>query len=330
VIALPFNDLRCLGTISELLVDLVEQKDPVLVELASKHGSTEALAAWIRTLPQRDDDGDDGDGPRVEACEPSQRLRIAPQDPNCVERAALYLGVAELIDAKPVRQLATLDTPVGLHTFPLENGAPIVLDPRVPRNCLDCGVAIQKPGRVAVDARDVIDWTSQLAIAGATERRNGRSRVRRARNAIVQLVDEGVAPTDPHTIDAIGWFFALAEERAREYGARALEVVQTVALAIAELVDDAIARAHRNFALEIGGLRLEPPPFVSALASVAGRVGLDIGAAALSTKLASLGIGADMIGLVEEEMNREGLTLGVLAHPPKLTTFASMAQNRTA
>src|SRR5262249_33738793 len=154
----------------------------------------------------------------------------------------------------------------------------------------------------------------------------GRSRVQRARNAIVQLVDQGTAPSDPNTVDAIGWFFALAEERAREYGARALEVVQTVALAIAELVDDAIARAHRNFALEIGGLALDPPPFVSALASVAGRVGLDIGAAALTSKLASLGIGSDMIGLVEEEMNREGLTLGVLAHPPKLTTFASMAQ----
>ena len=31
-----------------------------------------------------------------------------------------------------------------------------------------------------------------------------------------------------------------------------------------------------------------------------------------------------MVGLVEEELNREGLTMGVLAHPPKLTTFATM------
>src|SRR5205823_15002192 len=96
-------------------------------------------AAWIRTLPQRDDDGDKKDGPKVEACEPPQRLRIPAEDPNCVERSALYIAVAELIDAAPTRQLATLDTPIGLHTFPIENGAPIILDPRVPRNCLDCG-----------------------------------------------------------------------------------------------------------------------------------------------------------------------------------------------
>lgn len=330
MIALPFNDLRCLSTISELVADLVEQHDPVLVELASKHATTDALAAWIRSLPQRDDDGDLEDGPRVESCEPSQRLRIAPPDPNCVERAALYIGVAELIDDKPVRQLATLDTPVGLHTFPLEHGLPVVLDPRVPRNCLDCGVAIQKPGRVALDARDAIDWTAQLAIAGAVEQRNGTSRVRRARNAIVQLVEDGIAPTDPGTVDAMGWFFALAEQRARDYGERALGVVRTVALAIAELVDDAVARGQRNLAFEIGGFRFEAPPIVSALAQVAGRVGLDVGAAALRSKLDALGIGADMVGLVEEEMNREGLTLGVLAHPPKLTTFASMAGKRAA
>ena len=39
--------------------------------------------------------------------------------------------MAELLDPNPVRQLATLDTPVGLHTFPIENGAPIVT-PGVP------------------------------------------------------------------------------------------------------------------------------------------------------------------------------------------------------
>jgi hypothetical protein len=37
-----------------------------------------------------------------------------------------------------------------------------------------------------------------------------------------------------------------------------------------------------------------------------------------------------MFGLVEEELNREGLTMGVLAHPPKLPTFATLQQNRAA
>ena len=31
-----------------------------------------------------------------------------------------------------------------------------------------------------------------------------------------------------------------------------------------------------------------------------------------------------------EELNREGLTMGVLAHPPKLTTFATMGQRKAA
>src|SRR5690349_20944445 len=111
------------------------------MELAAKHPTTEALAAWIRSLPQRDDDGIPSDGPKVEACEPMQRLRIPAPDPNCVERAALYLGVSELIDPWPVRQLATLDLDWGRHTFPIEAGAPIVLDPRVTSEALRRGLA---------------------------------------------------------------------------------------------------------------------------------------------------------------------------------------------
>src|SRR5262249_2069122 len=117
---------------------------------------------------------------------------------------------------------------------------------------------------------------------------------------------------------------------AHKYGTRALSVVRTTAEAIAQLADEAIARAQRNLALEIGGMRLEPPPWGSGLVNVAGRGGLDIGAVALRSKLASLGIGDDMVGLVEEELNRDGLSLGVLAHPPKLPTFASFAGKRAA
>src|SRR5512140_3349604 len=133
MIGVPFdnNDLTCLGSISEVVADLVNQRDPLLVEIAQKHRTTESLAASIRLMPQRNDEGILGDGPKVEACQPVQRLRIPAPDPNCVERAALYLGVAELIDPWPVRQLATLDFDWGRHTFPIESGAPIVLDPRV-------------------------------------------------------------------------------------------------------------------------------------------------------------------------------------------------------
>jgi len=202
---------------------------------------------------------------------------------------------------------------------------------RVPRNCLNCGVAMTAPGPVVVDAHDAIEWSARLAEdgAGTANIRNGASRVRKARNAVMRLVDEGELPA-PSEVDAMGWMFALAEQAARRYGVRALSMVRTTAHAIGEVLDEVLARTQRNFALEIGGLRLEPPPFVSALASVAGRVGLDIGAAALRAKLGSLGIGADMFGLVEEELNREGLSMGVLAHPPQLTTFATIGQRKAA
>ena len=61
---------------------------------------------------------------------------------------------------------------------------------------------------------------------------------------------------------------------------------------------------------------------MSALARIAGRVGLDVGAAALKTKLAGLGVTADMVGVLEDELNREGLTLGALAKPTRFSTFA--------
>jgi hypothetical protein len=330
VIGLPFNDLRCLGSITEVIAELVTNRDEVILELAQQHSTIEGLTTWIRSLPQRDDEGEQNDGPKVDECKPPQRLRIPAEDPNCVERAALYLAVAEMIDPKPVRQLATLDTEIGLHTFPVENGAPIILDPRLPRNCLDCGVACLKPGPAEIEARDAIEWTAQLAEAGAANLRNGPSRVRKARNAIMQLVEEGAAPADAQTIDSIGWLLALAERVARKYGPRALTVVRSTAQAVADLAEEALARGQRNISLQIGKTRLEPAPWVSMLARIAGRVGADVGAVALRTKLASLGIGADMFGLVEEELNREGLTLGALAKPRKLPTIASFAAKRVA
>ncbi|MCX5747978.1 MAG: hypothetical protein NT062_36415 [Proteobacteria bacterium] len=312
------------------MAELVANRDPVIVELAAKHETTASLIEWIRSLPQRDDDGDPNDGPKVAACSPPQRLRIPAIDANCVERAATFQAVAEFIDPKPVRQLATLGTPIGLHTFPVENGAPIILDPRVPRNCLDAGVALARQAPVPIEARDAIEWTAQLAEAGAANVRNGPSRVRRARNAIMTLVDDGVAPADADTFDAIGWLLALAERVARRYGAQAVAIVRTTAQAIADLADESLARTQRNLALEIGGVRLAAPRWLTTFGSVAGRIGLSVGATALRSKLDTLGIGDDMVGLVENELNREGMSLGRLARPQKLATFASMSRSRAA
>jgi hypothetical protein len=318
VIGLPFNDHTCLGSITEVIAELVANRDEVLIELAETHKTTNDLVAWIRGLPQRDDEGAKNDGPKVDACAPPQRLRIPADDPNCVERAALYIGVAELLDPKPVRQLATLDTPVGLHTFPVENGAPVILDPRVQRNCADIGLALAKDGPIAVDTRAAIEWTAQLAEAGAAPHRNGRSRVRKARNAIMDLVDRGVAPADDATAESMGWLLAIAEQVARRYGPRMLAMVRTTAHALAQLADEALARTRRNFSLEV-------PDWLSGLGRIAAHVGMDVGAMALNSKLGALGIGDDMVGLVEQELNREGLSLGPLARPKKLAPMIATA-----
>jgi hypothetical protein len=310
VIGLPLNDAQCLDTITQRIVELVSERDEVLVQLAAQHPTTDSFQGWLRAQPQRDDLGRPNDGPKVEACSPPQRLRIAPADPNCVERAALYLGVAELIDPHPLRQLATINTPLGLHTLPFENKEAVILDPRVSRNALGCGVALLAEGPIAIDPRAAIAWTTELAEVGATAVRNGPSRVHGARNAIYRLVDRGIPPANEHEVDLIGWLLSVAERVAREYGPRALAIVRSTAQALANLADEALARARRNVSLEIAGRTLRPAPWTSALARIAGRVGVQVGTNVLTAKLAALGVGADTVRVLSHELAAEGVNLG--------------------
>lgn len=328
MIGVPFdnNDLTCLSSISEAVVNLVEAGDPLLLEIAQKHQTTEALTAWIRSLPQRDDFGTPGDGPKVAACQPVQRLRIPAPDPNCVERAALYLGVAELIDPYPVRQLATLDFDWGRHTFPIENGGPVILDPRISGEELARGMAASeapasattpveppKPGPVVIDVREAIDYTVQLAEEGTRELRNGPRLTWLARNAIHSLIDDGMPPTDDRTIDTLGWLFAQAEAVARSYGARALTIVRTTAAAIADLIDDIVARYQRNLSFDFGGTHYNVPSWLGDAASTVGKIGLGLGAAYVRPYLIGAGITGEMLNLVEQELNAEGYSLGPLS-----------------
>jgi hypothetical protein len=290
-------------------------------------------------LPQRDDFGTPGDGPKVEACQPVQRLRIPAPDPNCFERSALYLGVAELIDPYPVRQLATLDFDWGRHTFPIENGAPVMLDPRISAEELARGVAAgeppapaaeaapapapaARPAPIAIDVRDAIEYTAQLAEEGTRNLRNGPRLTWLARNAIRSLVDSGTPPTDEKTLDTLGWFFAQAEQVARAYGMRALTIVRTTAAAISDLVDDVLARSQRNLSFEIGGAHYNVPSWLSDAASTAGKIGLDVGAAYVRPYLLGAGITGEMLGLVEQELNAEGYSLGPLSKEGQSVTSA--------
>lgn len=134
MIASPMNDHGCLGPTTDQIRAELADGNPALFELATRFTNTDDLAEWFRTLPQRDDNGIPGDGPKVDACRPAQRLRFDAPDPNCFERSARFIGAAELIAPEHVYRLTTISTPNGLHTFPTRDGEPINLDPQGVRN----------------------------------------------------------------------------------------------------------------------------------------------------------------------------------------------------
>jgi hypothetical protein len=135
MIASPINDHACLGPTTDQILAEVAANNPALVDLAARFSTIEDLAEWFRSLPQRDDNGDPSELPKVNACRPPQRFQLDSEMPNCYERTARWVGTAELIDPNRVYRLATVSTPNGLHTFPTVDGKPVILDP-ITRNAL--------------------------------------------------------------------------------------------------------------------------------------------------------------------------------------------------
>lgn len=128
----PLNDAECLGKLIDKARSFATTARAQ--ELAQECQTPEGVAELLRQLRQRDDLGDPDDGPRI-ACEVSQRLRLPTLDPNCFERAALYLAIVSILDPARLLTAATLSFNGALHTFPveIENGIPraVVLDPAV-------------------------------------------------------------------------------------------------------------------------------------------------------------------------------------------------------
>ena len=332
MIGLPLNDYECLGQITEVALAQVEQQATPLLEVASRFPHTVALAAWIRTLPQRDDEGQPQDGPRVEECEPSQRLRIPAPDPNCVERAALYLAAAELIDADPVRQLATIETPFGLHTIAVENGAPIILDPRVSRNAAEAGLFRIEEGKcLEVAPSQAVGWLVGLAEEPASRYPGGKCRLRNAREALESALRGW--PVSVELAPDVAFTLALADKEAKLFGPQAVALMRCTIKALSELQGRADGRCARRNApeLRLGGYRIRPHAgTLGALARVGGRLGYRVGTATLQAKLASMGIPPLVIREVERELNREGLSLGALGRPPLPGSLAAMTPDALA
>jgi len=248
MIAEPLNDHDCLRRMT--LIAAQGASTDRMRALAGRFDDTTALAAWIRTLPQRNDDGDLADGPRV-ACDVSQRARLAPDDPNCVERSLLYLSAAEVLDSVPVRQLATIDTPGGRHTFPIEDGEPVVLDPAVTRNALNAGLYLIRQGRepeadlTAADPADLLPWIAEVAEepAAAEDGAKGVARVRRARR-IFRAVLAG-QPATPDALSDVLYTLTQAEKAAPLFGRVARSAVRLARAALMTLAS-ATPPAPRN------------------------------------------------------------------------------------
>lgn len=143
MIAPPLNDHHCLGPTTDQIRAEIDAGNPAIVDLASQFTSTDDLACWFRTLPQRDDNGVPDEEPKIEACRPPQRLQLDSSSPNCFERASRFIGAAELIEPERVYRLATVSTPNGLHTFPTRDGEPVILDPIV-RNSDGTSIATRR------------------------------------------------------------------------------------------------------------------------------------------------------------------------------------------
>ncbi len=349
MIIAPLNDQACLGSITEVVRSLVTAHDPELLALARELGSTAAVIRWLRSLPQRDDNGTAGDGPKIDACAPAQRLRLPAPDPNCVERAALYVLLGEFLDPGPPRRLATVDTPVGRHTLPVESDQPVVLDPRVPRNCAQAGVDVLGAKTAPSDLAGCASWVCRVATEPAQALPGGPRRVRNGGAALAGAA-RGV-PIGPGLANDVAMVLALAAHEAPQWGPAGVGVVDRVARAVLEVqratrgcgdrgaerepsvaTGEPTADGERRNAVELrlGRYRLRPaiPQGLGAALHALGVVGLDAGTAVLRAKLAALGITSSMLGLLENELNRDGMTLGAMARPtPPLHSFAALSKD---
>lgn len=311
----PKTDLECLQAVTDYARTLVAGRDPQLLELAKRLRTAARVKRWMGTLPQRDDSGrpeDEPHQPRIYECEPPQRVRILAPDPNCLERALLYLVLCEFLDPGPERYLHTIETARGLHTLPIENGAAIVLDPRVSRNSAQAGADLLGAGTLPAELDGCVSWVCRVAAEPAERLPGGLRRVRNAR-AVLQGVacGHGVAP---EATDDVALTLALAAREAAQWGPAGTRVVDRVA----QTVIDRHQPARNAVELKLGRYRIRPtlPKGLTAALRALGVVGLNVGAAAARAKLATLGISPAMLGILEEELNKDGLTIGTLGKPP--------------
>lgn len=107
MIVAPANDRDCLARLSALAIE--ESRGDDAETYADRYRTPQDFAAYLRSLPQRDDDGS-STGAHTVQCDVAQRVNVWWNNaPNCVERAVAYLAVAERLDPRTPRRLVTVD-----------------------------------------------------------------------------------------------------------------------------------------------------------------------------------------------------------------------------
>lgn len=307
----PVNDTECLGKLTELATRNSETE--AIRQLAGNFENVSELQAFVRGLPQRNDDGT-GPGPFIDCGAVKQRARNLPGNPNCFERSALYLAVAENIDPEAKRQLATMNIDgYGLHTFPVENledgelVSPtniVVLDPEVPatRNAFAAGVQVERRRNNAgsmlagiVRPLQMLQWI--LALANESQRALAAP-IRNSAESIDSLLLRG-QPLGPSAVRDLGYTLALARREAGLFGDWAVRRVDAVA---------------RN--LSLFGVRIRPDvPKLKRVGRAFVGLGGELAGPAFLAYLASQGVPPQVVMQLENELQKEGLTLGSFAPP---------------
>ena len=235
----PLNDKGCL----RLLHDEAQRYAglPAVHKFAAQFRSLAELIDYIRHLEQRDDIGDPEDGPRL-ACNLPQRMRFAPSAPNCFERTALYLALAEILAPDAVRSSASLVIDDDWHTFPVEirNGLPeaVVLDPVSPPRNVMLATAYSAQ-RVAPGTRNhLAPWFTAMA-RNACFDDGGEDRYERAVGLLRNSLLTGEPIDELEDFEDLDYVLELAGDEAELWGAHGRAACKQV------------DRSIRNLSLEL-------------------------------------------------------------------------------
>ena len=177
--------LLMLGTVQKLV------RDPAFREkVQKKYENKPAVADDLRSRPQLDDaPWVLPDAPRL-PCHPPTRMRIDPENPQCGERSVFFVAAAEVLDPATPRTIVTIRYRNQLHVLPVEYGAdgpvPVILDPinppqsAIPQNLTYATVARffgYGPRQVSPTSAP-LEWARQVAERDGSDVRQGVELVR--------------------------------------------------------------------------------------------------------------------------------------------------------